>query len=162
MTGGIVELNIEESDQKEIATLQSLVVTQRTTLTRLIGADFKPREGLFNKKLETLISTCNSYPVLSAVEKASLSSSISQLSWSAEKAKSDFCESLNDTTAKFFTLSVAENQENTLNAMILQYNKALIRAYQCVAIFCEVLKTRISKTDIQDDLFVTFTYVGCW
>ena len=54
MAARIVELNIDDSDREEIETLQSLVITWKTTLTGLKGEDSKPDEGLLKAKLETL------------------------------------------------------------------------------------------------------------
>ena len=94
----------------EIQTLQTFVVTWKTTLSILLGADKGPNDGFLLKKLENLISTCKSFPILTSIEKASLCKLICLLSKNPEQAKQDLCEALTDMSSKSSTLTVTADR----------------------------------------------------
>ena len=122
------------------------MVTTKTTFTRLIGPDTtsKPTEGLLYKKLEHFISTTNSWPRLSTVEKQNISDLISQLSNSVEKAKIELIDALTNISYKFSSLEVDAEQEEILWTVLSEYDKALICTFQRTNAFYENIKTRVS------------------
>ena len=58
----VVQLDIAGAAKDQIEILQSVVVTRKATLTRFVGADSKPQEGLNLEKLDVLVSTCSDFP----------------------------------------------------------------------------------------------------
>ena len=96
----VVQLDIAGTEKDQIEILQSVVVTRKATLTRFVGADSKPQEGLLLKKLDVLVSTCNDFPSLSPIQRASFTNLIHQISSTAEKAKTDLVNALHEISDK--------------------------------------------------------------
>ena len=126
----IGELNVGEGPIKdEIETLHSLAADHKKSLSRLIGADSRPTEGLLLKKLSELLATCQSFPVLNVIQKDNVSDMVRQLSTAAEKAKSDIILALNEISTKLGTLSVSVEQESILEKFICEYDASLVCAH---------------------------------
>ena len=113
-----------------------------------MGADNKPQEGLLLKKLDVLVSTCSEFPKLSPIQRASFSNLIRQISSTAEKAKNDLVNALQEISDKYAELSVTEDQEPVLTQIIMQYDAALVRAHERINIFYSIIKDRLLNTGI--------------
>ena len=73
----IAELDVGDCpDKDEIVIMHSLVAAHKTTLSRLIGQDDKPAEGLLLKKLLVLLATFRAFPTLDVVQKSSVSNMV--------------------------------------------------------------------------------------
>ena len=71
---------------------------------------------------------------------------VSQLSSSAEKAKNVLISALNDISYKYTSLAITDEQKPVLQRIITEYETALVRAHQRVAVFYDVIMGRLSET----------------
>ena len=143
-----VQLDIAGPAKDQLEILQSVVVTRKATLTRFVGADNKPQEGLLLKKLDVLVSTCSEFPKLSPIQRASFTNLICQISSTVEKAKNDLVNALQEISDKYAELSVTEDQEPVLTQIIMQCDAALVRAHERINIFYNIIKDKFLNTGI--------------
>ena len=87
MTAKAAELNLGKSVVEQVKVPQALVITAKTSLSRVIGADNKPSEGLLLQKLDRFVKAFCTWPNLSTVQRQSLEDLILQPSASVLKPK---------------------------------------------------------------------------
>ena len=91
-------------DKDEIKNLQAVVVTRNSTLTRLRGQHKTTRRLLTLKKMEVLIKTCLSFPVLTQIQKSSFISLVQQLFPLLKRQNMTKITALNDISDKYSSL----------------------------------------------------------
>ena len=100
LAGVIAISNLNPHKGNEIKILQVAIRLRKTTLTHLNGGEDGTTARLLFNKWEHLISLRPKFPMLSNTQAQALKELIKQISADADRAKTDLCQALSETSTE--------------------------------------------------------------